>query len=185
MLTNASTKLGKFGPVCRCCCLCKIWKSGSWKLVNMEVRVLWSLLKPSKPDNSDTKHERLKEVGKILILNKLGYLEIENNVIVTVVSLHTSHFIEVSWIYPTNFYVRYTAQKTRSYNWVLKVNLKMYVFVCFCFCVIIKLNSLAVAFLAIKIKRYLYVSYTQLFDCLHILNIHIIPKYTENENLKR
>ena len=58
----------------------------------------------------------------------------------------------------------------------------MYVFVAF---VIIKLNSLAVAFLAIKIKRYLYVSYTQLFDCLHILNIHIIPKDTENENLKR
>ena len=31
----------------------------------MEVRVLRSLLKPSKPDNSDTKHERLKDVGKI------------------------------------------------------------------------------------------------------------------------
>ena len=61
----------------------------------------------------------------------------------------------------------------------------MYIFVCFCFCVIIKLNSLAVAFLAIQIKRYLYVSYTQLFDCLHIHNIHIIHKYTENENLKR
>ena len=48
-----------------------------------------------------------------------------------------------------------------------------------------KLNSLGVAFLAIKIVRYLHVSFVQLFDCLRIHNIHIILKYTENENLKR
>ena len=45
-------------------------------------------------------------------------------------------------------------------------------------------NSFAVAFLAIKIRRYLHVSYIQLFDYLRIHNIHNILKYTENENLK-
>ena len=45
-------------------------------------------------------------------------------------------------------------------------------------------NSFAVAFLAIKIRRYLHVPYIQLFDYLRIHNIHNILKYTENENLK-
>ena len=37
---------------------------------------------------------------------------------------------------------------------------------------------------AIKIKGYLHVSYLQLFDYLHIHNIHNVVKYTVNENLK-
>ena len=39
-------------------------------------------------------------------------------------------------------------------------------------------SSFAVAFLAIKIKRYVHASYKQLFDYLDIL------KYIEKENLK-
>ena len=62
----------------------------------------------------------------------------------------------------------------------------MFLSVClFLLCLITKLlNSLAVAFLAVKIKRYHHVSYTQLFDCLRIHNTHIMLEYTENENLK-
>ena len=42
--------------------------------------------------------------------------------------------------YPSNFDVRYTAQKTQSSNWVLKLNLYVYIlFVCFCFCSITRL----------------------------------------------
>ena len=61
-------------------------------------------------------------------------------------------------------------------NLIIKV-----LFVCFCFCLIAKLlefNSFVVVFLAIKIKKYLHVSYKHLFDYLRIV------KYTENENLK-
>ena len=37
-----------------------------------------------------------------------------------------------SGTYPSNFDVRYTAQKTQSYNLVLKLNLLIYICVSFC-----------------------------------------------------
>ena len=75
-------------------------------------------------------------------------------------------------IYPNNFDVCYTAQKTQSDNQLLKLKLHIYIFVSlfvFVFCWLLSCwNAFAVVFLAIKVKRYLHVSYKQLFGYLHI-----------------
>ena len=55
----------------------------------------------------------------------------------------------------------------------------VFLFVCFCYCLFT--NSFAVVILAIKIKRYLHVSYMQFFN---YLRIHSILRYAENQNLK-
>ena len=74
-------------------------------------------------------------------------------------------------IYPRNLNVRYSAQKVQSFNWVLKLNLHIYVSVCLFVLLLRYWSSFAVAFLAAKIKRYLHVSYMQMFDYLHIPGI--------------
>ena len=62
----------------------------------------------------------------------------------------------------------------KKLNLIIKV-----LFVCFCLIAkLLEFNSFVVVFLAIKIKKYLHVSYKHLFDYLCIV------KYTENENLK-
>ena len=61
-------------------------------------------------------------------------------------------------------------QKAQSSNLVLKFNL--YIFVYDVFVLLLSCWSLfEVAFLEIKTKKYLHVSYMQLFDCLCIHNI--------------
>ena len=52
-------------------------------------------------------------------------------------------------IYPSNLDVRYSAQKTQSFNWVLKLNLNVYISVClFVFLLLKYWSSSAVTFLA-------------------------------------
>ena len=80
-----------------------------------------------------------------------------------------STWIKFVGIYPSNFDVSYTAQKTQFHNWVLKLNLH---FVCFCFCLVTRLLELICnSDFRNRIKRYLHVSYMQLFDYLCIHNI--------------
>ena len=83
----------------------------------------------------------------------------------------------IAAIYSSSFNVRYTAQKTQSYNWFLKLNIH-YLY----FCLFVRLfafvfayflsywDSFAVTILAMKIKRYVHVSYMRLFDYLGIYN---------------
>ena len=49
----------------------------------MEIGALWSHMNWSNPDSRKTKHKKLMEVRKKVVLNKLGYLEIERNKTVT------------------------------------------------------------------------------------------------------
>ena len=77
-------------------------------------------------------------------------------------------------IYPSNLDVRYSAQKTKSFKWVLKLNLNVYISV-WLFVLLLKYwSSFAVTFLAAKCKRYLDFSYMQLFDYLQIHDITYI-----------
>ena len=82
-----------------------------------------------------------------------------------------------AWIYPSNFDVCYMVQETQSYNWVLKLNLYLYVY--FQLFVFVLLDYLTIgifsqAFMTIKIMSYRHVSYMQLIDCLCLHNIAYI-----------
>ena len=81
------------------------------------------------------------------------------------------------------FWCALHSTKTQFYDWVLKLNLH---FVClFVFAYLLSYwSSFRLTILEIKIKRYLHVSYMQLFDYLYIHNIHNILRYTENKNIK-
>ena len=67
-------------------------------------------------------------------------------------------------IYPSNSDVHYLVQKT--FNWVLKLNLKIYISVCWVVCLFVYSN-----FLTAKCKRYLHFSYMQFIDYLQIHGI--------------
>ena len=70
--------------------------------------------------------------------------------------------------YQSNLDVRYSAQKIQSFNWVLKLNLNIYIYFCLLVLLLRYWSSFAVMFLAAKIKRYLHFSCMQLFDYFHI-----------------
>ena len=50
-----------------------------WFLGFIGMKALQSCIEPSIPDNSKTKHKRLMEVSKKIVLNMLRYLEINND----------------------------------------------------------------------------------------------------------
>ena len=55
---------------------------------NMRIGALQIHMKPSKPYDPKTKQERLIKVSKTVVLDKKNYFQLENNVVVTVISLH-------------------------------------------------------------------------------------------------
>ena len=65
---------------------------------------------------------------------------------------------------PSNLDVRYLVQKTQSFNWVLKLNLNVYISVCFLF--------VCSNFLTAKCKRYHHVSYMQFIDLQFMYALH-------------
>ena len=110
----------------------------------------------------------------------------------SLIELHSAE--KILMIYRNNVDVRNTAQKTRSYNWNFKHNLQyiniyvyiyiyIYLFVClFAFSCFTKLLK----FTCRTVKRYLHISYIQLFgyfckhNIMHItyLNIQKIKIYS-------
>ena len=81
--------------------------------------------------------------------------------------------ITYSGIYPSSFDVSYTAQKT-SLSTEFWNSILTYISVCLFVLLLRYWSSFAAVILAVKIKRYLHVSYMQLFDYLHIHNITYI-----------
>ena len=77
-------------------------------------------------------------------------------------------------IYPSILDVRYSAQKTQSFNWVLKLSLNVYISVCVFVLLLKYWSSFAVTSLAAKSKRYLDFSYMQLSGYLQIHGITYI-----------
>ena len=82
-----------------------------------------------------------------------------------------------AWIYPSNFDVCYMAQETQSYNWVLKLNLYLYIYIFNCLFFLLDYLTVGIfsqAFMTIKIMSYWHVSYMQLLECRCLHNIAYI-----------